>query len=107
MFGMKAYLINMHLLVPRPRSSAKVKVNIKVTFLKKLHFSKNCRFRGICVSQTNLVFPWVFSSECQKHFGFFPGFSQVNPLKRREEVKDLYFGMHYGMFGSQNSKKRG
>ena len=35
---MKAYLINMHLLVPNSRSSAKSRSNIKVTFLKKWPF---------------------------------------------------------------------
>ena len=44
-FGMKAYLINVHLLVQRSRS------NIKVTFSKK-----NGHFGGIRVSQTHLVF---------------------------------------------------
>ena len=47
---MKAYLINMHLLVPRSRSSAKVKVRYKGYISQK-----NGRFRGICVSQTHLV----------------------------------------------------
>ena len=46
---MKAHLINMHLLVSRSRSSARVKVKYQ------LHFSKNGRFRGISVSQTHLV----------------------------------------------------
>ena len=35
---MKAYLINMHLLVPRSRSSARSRSNINVTFLKKWPF---------------------------------------------------------------------
>ena len=48
---MKAYLINMHLLVPRSRSSAKVKVKYK-GFIKK---KKNGRFGGIRVSQIHLV----------------------------------------------------
>ena len=47
---MKAYLINMHLPVPRSRSSAKVKVKYN-----GLHFSKNGRFGGIRVSQAHLV----------------------------------------------------
>ena len=47
---MKAYLINMHLLVPRSRSSAKVKVKYKGCISQK-----NCRFGGIHVSQTHLV----------------------------------------------------
>ena len=36
MFGMKAYLINMHLLVPRSRSSAKVKVKYKGYISQKM-----------------------------------------------------------------------
>ena len=48
---MKAYLINMHLLVPRSRSYAKVKVIYKGYISKK-----NGRFGGIRVSQTHLVF---------------------------------------------------
>ena len=48
---MKAYLINMHLLVPRSSSSAKVKVKYKGNISKK-----NGRFGGIRVSQTHLVF---------------------------------------------------
>ena len=49
---MEAYLINMHLLVPRSRSSAKVKVkNIKVTFFKKW------LFRGhSCFTNTSCFF---------------------------------------------------
>ena len=46
---MKAYLINMHLLVPRSRSSAKVKVIYKGYVSQKMAVSG-----GICVSQTNL-----------------------------------------------------
>ena len=47
---MKAYLINMHLLVPKSRSSAKVKVKYKGYISQN-----NGRFGGILVSQTNLV----------------------------------------------------
>ena len=47
---MKAYLINMFLLVPRSRSSAKVKVKYKGYISRK-----NGRFGGIHVSQTHLV----------------------------------------------------
>ena len=49
---MKAYLINRHLLVPRSRSPAKVKVKYKGYISQK----KNGRFGGIRVSQTHLVF---------------------------------------------------
>ena len=38
-FGMKAYLINMHLLVPRSRSSAKVKVTCKGDISQKMAVS--------------------------------------------------------------------
>ena len=48
---MKGYLINMYLLVPRSKSSAKVKVKYKGYISKK-----NGRFGGIRVSQTHLVF---------------------------------------------------
>ena len=48
---MKAYLINMHLLVPRSRSSAKVKVKCKGYISQK-----KGRSGGIHVSQTHLVF---------------------------------------------------
>ena len=47
---MKAYLLNMHLLVPRSRSSAKVKVKNKGNISKI-----NGGFWGIRVSQTHLV----------------------------------------------------
>ena len=47
---MKAYLINMHLLVPRSRSSVKVKVKYEGYISPK-----NGRFGGIRVSQTYLV----------------------------------------------------
>ena len=46
---MKAYLINMHLLVPKSRSSAKVK------FKYKGYISQKIRFGGIRVLQTHLV----------------------------------------------------
>ena len=36
---MKAYLINMHLLVPKSRSSAKVKVKYEVYISQKIAFS--------------------------------------------------------------------
>ena len=48
---MKAHLIDAHLLVPRSRSSAKVKVAISGSC-----FSKDGCFGGISVSQTHLVF---------------------------------------------------
>ena len=47
---MKAHLIDTHLLVPRPRSSAKVKVKYQG------HVSQRC-FGGIRISQTHLVTP--------------------------------------------------
>ena len=47
---MKAYLINMHLLAPRSRSSAKVKVRYKGYISQKMVVSG-----GIRVSQTHLV----------------------------------------------------
>ena len=47
---MKAYLINMHLLVPWSRSSAKFKVKYKGYISQK-----NGHFGGIGVSQTHLV----------------------------------------------------
>ena len=50
---MKAYLINMHLLVPRSRSSAKVKVNYKGYISQKMAVSG--AFGSILVSQTHLV----------------------------------------------------
>ena len=55
---MKAYLINMHLLVPRSTSSAKVKVKYKGYISKK---KKNGRFGGIRVSQTHLVLNLLFT----------------------------------------------
>ena len=48
---MKAHLYNTHLLVPRSRSSAKVKVKFQGHISKK----KNGRFGGISVSETHLV----------------------------------------------------
>ena len=51
---MKAYLINRHLLVPRSRSPAKVKVKYKGYISQKK--KKNGRFGGIRVSLTHLVF---------------------------------------------------
>ena len=50
-FGMKAHLINTHLLVPRSRSSAKVKIEYQ-SYISQ----KNGRFGGITVSQTHLVY---------------------------------------------------
>ena len=47
---MKAYHINMHLLVPKLGSSAKVKIKYKGYISQK-----NGRFGGIRVSQTHLV----------------------------------------------------
>ena len=47
---MKAYLINMHLLIPRSRSFAKVEVKYKG------YISQKMAVRGIRVSQTHLVF---------------------------------------------------
>ena len=55
---MKAYLINMHLLVPRSRSSAKVKVKYKGYISQK-----NGHFGGIRVSQTVLVSVFFFLVE--------------------------------------------
>ena len=55
-FGMKAYLINMHLLVPRSRSSAQVKVKCKGYISQKMAFSG-----GIPVSQTHLVLFYCLS----------------------------------------------
>ena len=50
---MKAHLINMHLLVPRSRSSVKVRVVCQGQGrISMLHFSKNGCFGGISVSQT-------------------------------------------------------
>ena len=40
MFGMKAYLINTHLLVPRSVSSAKVKVEYQGYISQKMAFSE-------------------------------------------------------------------
>ena len=50
MFDMKAYLMNMHQLVSRSRSSAKVKVKYKGYISQKMAI-----FQGIHVSQTHLV----------------------------------------------------
>ena len=50
-FGMKAHLINTHLLIPRSRSSAKVKVKYQGHDSKKMGVSG-----GISVSQTHIVF---------------------------------------------------
>ena len=49
---MKAHLIDTHLLVPRSRSSAKVKVKYQGHVFQKMGVSG-----GISVSQTYLVFP--------------------------------------------------
>ena len=49
-FGMKAHLIDTHLLVPRSKSSAKVKVKYQG------HVSQRGCFGGISVSQTHFVF---------------------------------------------------
>ena len=50
MFGMKAHLIDTHLLVPRSRSSAKVKVKYQGDVSQKMGGGE-----GISVSQTHLV----------------------------------------------------
>ena len=49
---MKSHNHHYNLLVPRSKSSAKVKVK-----MSKSHFSKYGRFHGISVSQTHLVLP--------------------------------------------------
>ena len=51
---MKAYLINMHLLVPRSRSSAKVKVKYKGYISQKMAIS------GAFVFHKHIVFHNVF-----------------------------------------------
>ena len=85
---MKAYLINMHLLVPRSRSSAKVEVKYKGYISQK-----NGRFGGIRVSQAHLVsqcfftmFSTVISLVCQNAalcgngLNKFPSFSASEPV---------------------------
>ena len=49
---MKAYLINMHLLVPRSRSSAKVKV-----FIYKGYISQKMAVSGAFVFHKHILFP--------------------------------------------------
>ena len=49
---MKAYLINMHLLVPRPRSSAKVKIKYKGYISQKMTVS------GEFVFHKHILFLW-------------------------------------------------
>ena len=49
-FGMKAYLINMHLLVPRSRSSAKVKVKYKS------YISQNMAVPGAFMFHKHILF---------------------------------------------------
>ena len=52
---MKAYLINMHLLVPRSRSSAKVKVKYKGYFSQKMAISGAFVFhKHILLSSANV-----------------------------------------------------
>ena len=55
---MKAHLIDTHLLVPRSRSSAKVKVKYQDHFSQKMTFSQT---HLVSVSQTYLV---IFMIEC-------------------------------------------
>ena len=73
---MKAHLIHTHLLVPRSRASAKVKVKYQVMFLKRW-----VCFRGISVSQTHLVrgIPSVFMSVCISLFKIFSNFVLQTP----------------------------
>ena len=62
---MNAYLINMHLLVPRSRSSAKIKVKYNGYISQK-----NGRFGGIRVSQTHpvgIVLLYILVHSCVKY----------------------------------------
>ena len=84
---MKAYLINMHLLVPRSRSSAKVKVRYIGHISKKK--KKNGRFGGIRVSQTHLVRN-VMGTDCRNLSGgkYFP--ITVNIFPHAENLELLF-----------------
>ena len=63
---MKTYLINMHLLVPRSRSSAKAKVKYKVTFLKKRPFRGHS-----CFTNTSCFLRLHFQIICDNmHFRY-------------------------------------
>ena len=57
-YGMKAHLINTHLLLPKSRSSAKVKVRYQG------HFSQKMTVLGALVFQKHILFPRV--TEFQK-----------------------------------------
>ena len=63
-FGMKAYLINMHLLVPRSRSSAKVKVRYKGYIPQKMTVS------GAFVFHKHILF--LLSILLKSYFALFP-----------------------------------
>ena len=52
-FGMKAYLINMHLLISRSRSSAKVKVKCKGYTFQKMAFREHSCFTNTSCSFSN------------------------------------------------------
>ena len=75
---MKAYLINMHLLVPRSRSSAKVKVKCKGYISQKMavsgafvfhkHILFNFRLNPDGPQRRFMLHPWLRSEEDELNF---------------------------------------
>ena len=99
---MKAYLINMHLLVPRSRSSAKVKVKYKGYTSQKMavlgcihvsetHLVKNGSCEDIHVSQTHLVDTADWWSLNAVSFRFILGNLSPADTSNMESVKFLSF----------------
>ena len=82
MFGMKAYLINMHLLVPRSRSSAKVKVKYKGYITQKMAVS------GAFVFYKHILFTvWQRVKSMDGFLTFSSIYTHFNILKKKAQGK--------------------
>ena len=86
---MKAYLINMHLLVPRSRSSAKIKVKYKG------YISQKMAVLGAFVFQQHVLFSFDFSWPFVIHGGIdgfsrMPVFLKVSNNNKAQTVLDAF-----------------
>ena len=88
-FGMKAYLINMHLLVPRSRSFAKVKVKYKGYISQKMAVSG-----GIRVSQTHLIYISVITEYIYLKLRVCVHYPKSNPYYQERQSK-MHFLQNY------------
>ena len=85
MFGMKAYLINMHLLVPRSKSSAKVKVKYKGYISQKMAVSGAFMFHKHILSyRLQMLSNWSCPNLCHLVYPF-----PNNIISTRPNLKSL------------------